>query len=218
MSDSFIDRLRDEFTDETAVREAIAAYFVSEGEATFTGSQFEVLADSAHPNEITAADIVAVSTLSVDVPARVSRWILCDEGAAEVSALLSRVPDDVDIWDQRAPALLAKDGPLWDLWDLLKTASWPERMPANGMGPTRLSKLLAAKRPRLVPVWDSVVGAVLGPVDTFWDDMRAALADAELRSKVARLTAGAPEHVSLLRRIDAVVWSRNRSARETAAD
>lgn len=37
--------------------------------AGFTGSRFDRLADHEHPNEITTNEIVAVSTLGVDIPA-----------------------------------------------------------------------------------------------------------------------------------------------------
>ena len=218
MGRTFADRLSDEFSDDAGVRRAIADYFAPAGSATFTGSQFEVIADTGRPNEITAADLVAVSMLSVDVPPRVSRWILGEEGHEAVAGLLSQVPVDMDIWDPEAPKLLSKGGPLWDLWDLLDAANWPTRIKGNGMGPTRLSKVLAVKRPRLVPVWDSVVGAVLGPIDGFWEDMRLALTDPSMRSRIEDLTSDAPDHVSLLRRVDAVVWSRNRSAHENAGD
>lgn len=39
----------------------------------FTGRWFHVLADKDRPHEITAQDVVAVSTLSVTVPPRVAR-------------------------------------------------------------------------------------------------------------------------------------------------
>jgi hypothetical protein len=62
----------------------------------FTGSHFEALADTEEPNRITERDILAVSMLSVDVPAATTIWLL-GEGAARVSALLTKVPN-VPIW------------------------------------------------------------------------------------------------------------------------
>jgi hypothetical protein len=208
--DTFKERLRREFDDPAAVRSALASYFSPAGDV-FTGSRFELLADFAHPDEFTASDLVAVSMLSVEVPPAVAYWLLSTEGQLATRTLLAAVPTDVDIWDPGAEELLAKAGPLWDLWDLLDRGAWPHPRPGNGMGPTTISKLLAAKRPRLVPVWDSVIEKVLGPIRPFWGDMRGALLDDELRALILGATAEAPPHVSLLRRIDAAIWHRHRS-------
>lgn len=43
---------------------------------SYTGSRFDTLADAEHPNRITQRDIVAVSMLSVDVPAATTIWLL----------------------------------------------------------------------------------------------------------------------------------------------
>jgi hypothetical protein len=183
---------------------AVKAYFSTTGDG-YTGSQFELVADTEQPDEITARDMVAVTMLSVSVPARPARWLLSDEGRAEVGALLTRVPNDVDIWAPEAEALLAQDRPLWHLWDLLGSVSWPERRSGNGLGRTTRSKLLAAKRPRLVPVYDGVVAKVL-QTDHIWRDFREMLLDEELRKRIEAVTPAAPPHLSLLRRVDIVAW------------
>jgi len=205
----FTDRLRQQFDDKAAVIEALRRYFVVDGDV-FTGSRFELVADAEHPDTFTAKDLVAVSMLSVEVPARVAYWLLSTEGQLATCPLLAQVPTTVDIWDTEAESLLAEGGPLWILWNLLACASWPQPVSGNGMGPTTISKLLAAKRPRLVPVWDSVVERAVGSIDEMWPGMRDALLDDDLRELIVRATATAPPHVSLLRRIDVVVWSLNR--------
>ena len=69
------------------------------------------------------------------------------------------------------------------------------------------TKLMASKRPRLMPVIDSVVTAVLKPPGgRFWVPMRNQLADAERRRKIAKVVSCAPDNVTLLRRIDVAVW------------
>src|SRR5258708_3955735 len=50
----------------------------------------------------------------------------------------------------------------------METASWPAPTPNNGMGRTKISKLLAAKRPRLVPIFDSVLERLFPPVTNYW--------------------------------------------------
>jgi hypothetical protein len=169
----------------------------------YTGPHFDRLADAGHPNEITERDIVAVSMLSVDIPPRVSIWLLSDEGRSEVSARLALVPPNADFrWHGH---LLDSGGALHELWDLIGVASWPESATANGMGTTKTSKVLAAKRPALVPIYDSVIRTLLGRVDNYWDAYRYAL-DEDGLALWAQATAKAPEEVPLLRRIDALLW------------
>jgi hypothetical protein len=170
----------------------------------YTGRMFHELSNNSQPNEITAQDIVAVSTLGVTVPAGVAVWLL-GEGADDVRALLERIPVDRDVW---APDDLLDAGePTWRLWDLLSTASWPHALPGNGMGTTTISKLLATKRPRLVPIWDSVVRKLFAPVDNYWAAFGQALADDSLRLQLSIASSGeAPEGATLLRRIDALLW------------
>jgi hypothetical protein len=199
--------LDDQFADEAAVRAAVDDYFGLEG-GVFTGSLFELLA-STDPYAFTAQDMLALGALSEVVPPRVAYWLLGPEGQARSSVLLRRVPLDVDIWSDQAAAVLERGGALWDLWDLLRCGCWPHEDAANQMGTTRISKLLATKRPRLVPVWDGVVSATL-PTGDSWHSMRLALRDDLRRECIEELTAAAPSQVSLLRRIDAVVWYRNR--------
>ncbi|QGG94381.1 DUF6308 family protein [Actinomarinicola tropica] len=170
----------------------------------FTGSKFEVLADRDRTNRITAADIVAVSTLSVNIPAEVAVWLLSEAGQLRVSSLLANVPANTDLWDR--PELLAPDGDLWRLWSLLGTACWPEPAKGNGMGTTKISKLLATKRPRLVPIFDRIVRDALPPVRSHWAAFTEVLADPERRTEISRVTAAAPDHISLLRRLDIVLW------------
>jgi hypothetical protein len=187
-------------------RQAIASYFSTDGDG-FTGSQFEHLVDRVHPNVVTANDIVAITMLGVTFPARPSRWLLGPEGRAQVSALLSQVPTEVEIWEPEAESLLAEGGPLWMLWDLLKQCRWPEPRRGNGLGgKTKRSKLLHAKRPRLVPIFDQVVERLLPHVGDYWVAFSYALRDPARRETVEHATADAPPQLSLLRRVDVVLW------------
>ena len=184
--------------------DAVEKYFFSAGNG-FTGSQFELVVDIDHPNEITARDVVAVSMLGVQVPERPARWLLGD-GREQVRSLLEKVPPDIDVWAPAADRLLAETGPLWQLWDLLGEASWPTQRAKNGLGRTKRSKLLAAKRPRLVPVIDKIVEAQLGSTGDYWQAFQEALGDEPLRLEIERATKTAPARVSLLRRLDVVAW------------
>jgi hypothetical protein len=79
------------------------------------------------------------------------------------------------------------------------------------MGGTITSKLMAAKRPRLIPVRDSVVRQILPSTGQVWADLREALGDEALRTRIEHATSTAPAHVSLLRRLDVALWMRGRT-------
>jgi hypothetical protein len=82
----------------------------------------------------------------------------------------------------------------------------------DGLGPTTTSKLLAAKRPRLLPIWDSFVEQATG-LDTigYWWKFQYVLADDqrlvsdwlyELRS----LAPNMPDSIPELRILDVLLW------------
>lgn len=192
---------------ELVARHAIDQYFSLEGER-YTGSQFEVLIDVDHPDLITERDLVAVTALSVQVPVRASIWLLNREGQTAVSRCLSRVRPDMNIWDTDAAEVLEPGGAMHELWDILGRAHWPTQKIGNGLGGrTKRSKLLAAKRPGLIPITDRVVRAALPPVADYWTAFRDALSARSVRDEISEATSNAPEGVSLLRRIDAAIWT-----------
>jgi hypothetical protein len=165
----------------------------------FSGRHFETTTDS-DPDRITANDLVAITMLGVQVPGETAWWILT-EGADEISRLLVDIgPASLAIWSDDAD--LSRESNAWALSDLLTQR--------QGIGRTIASKLLAAKRPHLFPIYDTVIGAALGIGDAnyweLWQDLLRQ--DAELRSVVASLqrsVAGA-EHLSILRVLDITVW------------
>jgi len=205
MGKAFTDNVRALFSDGgVGADAAIRKYFSTTGKG-FTGSQFELAGDGDHPHEITARDLVAVTMLGVQVPERPALWIL-ENGRDQVRTLLEQVPTNVDMWDPGAQEHLAPGGRLWRLWDLLGEAYWPVQRRSNGLGRTKRSKLLAAKRPRLVPVVDTIVEQQLGKAGNYWQAFGDVMADEPLRREIERATKAAPDHVSLLRRLDVVVW------------
>ena len=191
-------------------RSDLATYF--DPDTPFTGSRFEALADCHRADEIAASDIVAVSMLGVNIPAEVAVWLLSDEGRLVVSTHLVDVPANVDLWER--PELIDREGELWRLWYVLGEACWPAPDRANGMVTTKISKLLAAKRPRLVPVFDSVVRDVLPRVDSHWAAFSAVVSDPTRHQTILDATSSAPPHVSLLRRPDVALWMAHRRRRD----
>ncbi|MGD3112490.1 DUF6308 family protein [Streptomyces sp. YGL11-2] len=181
----------------------------------FTGSRFEHLAGGGDRPEvadrITAEDLVAVLTLSVTVPAPVALDILEGPLGARLSDLLQAIPRDIDMADA-AVSVLADGSPADQAWHLLRDQ--PD------VGWVIAGKVLARKRPRLLPVYDKVVRCALGrPRPSFWLALHAALRadDRALHRRllVLRQVAGVPETVSALRVCDVVVWMGHRALGHT---
>lgn len=188
-------------------KRALDLYFGTEGDR-YTGSQFEALSDSANPNQFTAKDLLSVNCLSVDIPIRASLWLLAEEGQNAINPLLSQVPQDLEIWSVEAERALGPNGPMIEIWKLLKTANWPNPRGGNGLGGlTKRSKLLAAKRPHLVPILDRVIQDIFPSIENYWSAFRTALQDNEIRAEIQEITENAPAHLSLLRKIDAALWT-----------
>jgi hypothetical protein len=97
---------------------ALEKYF-SETSKGFTGSQFESLIKDSDPFVISERDLLAMTTLSVDIPARAALWILSEEGQDKTSTILRDIPVDTDIWDPAVNEVFADDGKVMDLWRLL---------------------------------------------------------------------------------------------------
>ena len=153
--------------------------------------------------------------LSVNVPAQAAVRLLGRDSAV-VNGLLSQIPADLDIVDA-PPLMLSGDSPAGQLWDVLRKGR-------DGLGPTTTSKLLAAKRPRLLPIWDSFVEQTTGlSTIGYWSKFQYVLNDdhrlvwdwlGELRSCAPNVS----NSISELRILDVLLWmsvegrSRNVSA------
>src|SRR5947208_491678 len=74
----------------------VATYFSTIG-PRFTGSEFDRMCDTSHPNVITERDLVAVTMLGVDIPPRAALWILSKSGRSQIEHRLAAVDEDVDI-------------------------------------------------------------------------------------------------------------------------
>ena len=146
---------------------------------------------------------MAVTMLSVEVPVHAAISLL---GTARdhFSGLLTAVGPDRPIWETDA-AELADGSPA----DLL----WQSLCRLHGVGPVTAGKLMAAKRPSLIPIYDQHVDAALGyPPGRFWAGMRMAMQDAH--EAVAEVVAVAGVAVTPLRAVDIVVWMHQHGAQD----
>jgi Family of unknown function (DUF6308) len=82
-----------------------------------------------------------------------------DYQAREPSGLLTQIPLGTALQDPQAEALIAKDGPAWKLWQAIRDTK-PRPVDCR-IGAVAAGKLLARKRPHLLPVYDSRVKEIL---------------------------------------------------------
>lgn len=185
----------------------LKAYFAEpdDPDAGYAGRHFERLAgggdrsDRAHV--ITAEDLIAIQTLSVTVKHKTSVQLLEGALGLQVSRYLRDIPTDVSLFDPQAAALVADGSPAERCWKLLVSDAAP------GIGWVTAGKLLARKRPHLIPVYDQVLSCALGRPTSFWADLQRVLVDDQgLRRALTGLHAHVPRHVSLLRVLDVVIW------------
>ncbi|MFB7288113.1 DUF6308 family protein [Actinacidiphila glaucinigra] len=186
----------------------------SDGSPRFTGSRFERLAGGGDEPSVagrfTADDVMAVATLGVTLPARAALRLVEPSAEDRYGALLEQLPADVELADADQH-LIARGGPAWQLWEHLRET--------DGIGPVAAGKLLARKRPRLLPVYDSVIKRVFSrPRNdlSFWSDVRSTLR-AEERQLVrhlerVRVLAGIGDDITVLRVLDTMAWTHGKDS------
>ncbi len=161
---------------------------------TFDAGTFATLPDNPR-DRFSASDLLALAMLDVAPKPLAVRALL----KPDFSRHLADLRDDLDLWDATdedlAPALLL----------------WEELHGLPQIGPTRASKLLARKRPRLIPIIDSVVKKSYGLTkhDNSWVALREALKDRQLRDQIDAIRpAGLTSSITTLRLLDVAAWMR----------
>ena len=151
----------------------------------------------------TADDLVAVTLLSVKVPAQ-GALILLQDKRSELTELLREVGEDRDLADESEAVTV--ESPVSRL-ELALTE-------VHGIGRTTATKLVARKRPRLHPVYDRVIGLQLGTTVDHTEPIRVALRedDRELHRRLIALReqAGLDERVPALRILDVLAWMQGK--------
>ncbi|MDQ0924578.1 hypothetical protein QF038_003086 [Pseudarthrobacter sp. W1I19] len=204
-----------EGNEEEAAR-LLAAYYrrTADGLPAYTGSYFNSWAgggdSSDNVDTITADDLIAVSFLSVDIPGDAAIGLL-DTHSDSISRLLKDISSDRDLADvspSEYSDFFGTNSPATELWHVLRgrdTGRW-------GVGETRASKIMARKRPRLIPIYDSVVGPQMGLNGTsknqwlIWHS--AFIEDKGLRQRLATIykLSGVEDSISDIRVMDIVLW------------
>lgn len=200
------------------------AYLVGVGECSnctwpAIGRRFDELTDTPLvPNRITATDLVAISFLSVNVPPRAT-WAILREINDQLEQHWNQVPTEVSIESPDCgQEIYSSTGELQEIWKLLRRDSQDNLW---GMGPTTISKVMARKRPKLVPIQDRVVMQELQAKDAsywdmWWQAMHLRIDNQTVVLDFARsLQAQVPANseLSLLRILDIVIWMRGKAKR-----
>lgn len=182
------------------------------GSPVFSGRRFESLGRGCPQeddrNRFTPADLLAVQCLSVTVPMEVALDLLEGGLGRQVSGLLSQVPADVGLGTGDARSLVEDGREADQAWHLLEAQ--------DDVGWVTAGKLLARKRPHLIPVWDHVVRCALGRPNGAWlwldNLLRAEEAVVLRRLEDLHRQAELPPDISQLRVLDVVIWMRHRDS------
>jgi hypothetical protein len=197
----------------------LARYYATDGD--FAGALFLDLEPNT-PDVIGEADLLAVTTLSMRLPARLVRVLLRpSETRNEVHRLLRSLDTDIPITDLQ-PGMLAT---MWELHHLLKTTLSTETRESNWW--VFAAKLCARKRPDLFPVRDNAVAEYLaaglprglrsGRVGNFSIDLQLYawfMTDSKVTTQLHWLydllakTRGVQPDTHPLRLLDAALWTR----------
>ncbi len=170
----------------------VVAYFDSEG--PFAGHTFDTLGENP-TGDFTVSDLLAVTLLDVVYSPPAVRELLGH--TSFWSPLLAAVPDNLPLWD------IADDS--YRAADML----WRALMGLPGVGPTKAGKLLARKRPALLPIFDDVIGTFLAPdARGLWWELSKALQDSDRRNGIDSLACAADFPVTTLRALDVAIWMR----------
>lgn len=203
-----------EGNEEEAAR-LVAAYYrrTADGLPAYTGSYFNSWSGGGDSGEnrdaITADDLIAVSFLSVKIPGEAAIGFL-DTHKDKISSLLMDIPGDRALSEVSPAAfrkILGKDSAAMELWHVLRgrdTGKWD-------VGRTKASKIMARKRPHLIPIYDSIVAPQMGlkNSDDQWITWHGAFMENHglpQRLQQIRDKSGVEEPISDLRVMDIVLW------------
>lgn len=177
----------------------------------YSGRAFETYGVN-DPYSITGDDLVAVTMLSIEINRGTCSGLTPDDALAlearssEVDALLRSIPIDRTLEDLDRTEFdrwLGPGSPGDRLYALIKSVTGGRRVARH--------KLIARKRPGLLPIRDSVLETTLRwqNESEWWRPWWTALgSDPEVVDRLRRLRTDVPQaqHLSLLRVADIAIW------------
>jgi hypothetical protein len=189
-----------------------ARWLVRDYADRFRGACFDTLASQTPANAITEGDLNAVRALSIRFPQAFVQHLEREDVQRHVREILIQIPAEAILEDLSCPdvdRLLGPESTAWRAWqelaDCLRTAR--ARAPLVGA-----SKLLAAKRLRLVPLEDSYVRSSLRTSRRdIWKVIHCIVRDPQVRDSLARLRHDVPaaRDFTLHRILDIIAWRKH---------
>lgn len=182
----------------------VADYF--DLDANYAAATFE-FGENPH-FDLVSDDFLAVSFL--DVPIRASAYRRIQALKPRLVGLLEEIDPELEIWHMKHE----------DHTYLAASKMWTVLLSIPSLGPTRVSKLMARKRPKLIPIWDSRVHDFFQRPYWTWTPLSLALADVERQKKLAvvRTECNAPPTTSLLRILDVTIWTQGNGSVDESAE
>lgn len=176
------------------------------------GRRFDELANGdSPPDVITGKDLDAVRALSIRFPRAFIRDLERANVQERLGELLGQIPSAVvleDLTCEEFDEFLGRGSAAWAAWDelsgLLKAAG--ARAPYVGA-----SKLLAAKRIRLIPLEDSYVRRVLRTSrPDVWKVIYCLVRDPQIRAGLLQVRAAVPAagRLTVHRILDIIAWRK----------
>lgn len=178
----------------------------------FPGSRFDKLAGGSSADEITVDDLNAVRSLSIGFPRSFVSDLDRGDARQRIHRMFAEIPSDVVLEDLSCAdfdRLLGPDSAAWNAW--YELAGWLKaakaRAPLVGA-----SKLMAAKRPLLVPLEDSFVRRALDcRRRDIWQVIYCIVQDPQVREGLAAVRQEVPtaSHITLHRVLDVIAWRKH---------
>jgi len=184
------------------IAKLVHRYFNPEPNEPFAGNLFHSLGEN-HSFRFSRDDLLSLNLLDEPVTARQVEIVT----SGKFDRFLHQLDPACDITMLEGD-LYASAIALWDALD---------KVPQ--FGPTRVSKLLARKRPNLLPIRDSVVNRVLGIEGySWWRPLVQVMRDGSTSDTLTAMTPDSPHgRPSSLRVLDVAIWmhgTNSKAARE----
>ena len=202
--------------------DALSTYFHGTSRQ-FSGSLFDSIGGGGDRPEvedrITSEDVLAVAAVNAAMPAVVTNQLLSEPLSGRLTAHLRQLATDIDLWDAEDGVLAVAAEAFEQIRSIQPVVS------GYGGGWAAANKLLARKRPRLIPLYDTKVRRVADLADgaSWWHSLRHAMQvdgeDNEVRYRVCMAMRDADTgYVSVLRGLDVILWSYANSSHSTVRD
>lgn len=167
---------------------------------------FDRITAQTDPMQVTSNDLLAAGLIGRPLATETIEWLLGEDGRWLTAEVLADIRPDAELTDADTRCIIR----MGDLFRLLRARK------SSGVTRSAATRLLAAKRPALVPIDDSVARRFLGydKSDEWWADWREALS-IDVLDGVAEARAMATERVAAaadltdLRILDIALRARN---------